>query len=1299
MVFEVTPEQIEKLNSEDLVELLRKLLHTEAQYSGIKLRGVSVPPQITVADGGEDGRIWWNEGCDCTDYLPSRFCIFQSKASELAEAGWKKEMWKKGTQGKGKTRELSDAIQIALDQGASYIGFTSAVIIGDSKYKSRIKGIKTGIEEARGNPEKLNTIDIYDANKITEWVNKYPAIAIWLNEKQSGLNLKGFQTVENLEKRNNISETSYFEGNGNHFQIFRDSSSQSSDGINGDNSVSFVKAKENIVDFLTDSGKFVRITGASGVGKSRFVLEVLKDNLSLERLALEVSAIYCDLRDISQTEIFQVVRSLLDNHKAALIIVDECSRDISNRLHQIIGVAESNIKLITISNDNQSVALEGCLNITINPADAELIEAIVRERLKNADYSDIEYIKTLSAGYPRIAMLATEIYSKDIPIVKSIEDTVARMLDSCGIRRPEEIRAIECLSLFKELGADGHASQELDLVAEMLARMTGDEMYEHLSNASKNHLVDSQGYLFKAQPITIAAFLGARRLDLLRTKNILDFLEKAPSQLRQSFLSQWNHFDRSQTAMRVAQTLLSRNGWCSSLEGINTDCGIQCLAALVHIDPDGVTDAIRYILGDMSVDELDSSLKQQQEIVPILKLLAFRKESFYVTAPILMRLGAISRKLYYLSDAANCFKQFYHLKLSATEAEPDEKFAVLDQGLSLDDERVISLCVEALDKVLERTHFSRWGSSYSIGSRPPLKDWQPKVWGEVFSFYRSGLERLESVRIKKPESVEKCDKIFASRIRSLLCEDLFEDIARLSRIIKKDKEIWLEGLKGVGNWLYFDQEENLAEFTVKVRSLYNELIPTDLIQKALFYTKFWSGDIRNPDLIDTGDDHDDEYSSRKAQEVAAEIAKDDALTRHAISVMIKEELNNASSFAKELTANLDNPLEIFQFAVDELEKAPDQRGMQFLNDLLSGIDSQNNEIVNECIQYARKSEIFKEEIHLFSIYLSVQMSKSRLAEITDLLKQGNISASVCGRISYGGRLNYISATDLIPFIQELSSRHGADGIWATIRIISIYYLDRKNRASNELYEQLKKILVSETLFEKTAISNRDEHSLESLLRSFRQFYRIDDNLAIGLSNQIVRFCQFEDYRASLDQERIFKIIIKLLLDENPVILWRTLSSFFEIATPQELYLLENLINVDNYYSDDVSWNGSGRLFSSAMESEYLSWAKINSTVRTPFLCLFFPILEKNEDGTYQWHPATSKMAEAFGTVKEFREALSTRLHPSSWSGSIIPYLRKYLMPLREWYGHPVQEIQSWARDTHRTLEREIERNRQQESRN
>jgi hypothetical protein len=87
MIFDVAPGQIEALDSKQLVELLRKLLHAEAQKAGIGLSGVSVPLQITISDGGEDARIWWEGGHQRTDYLPSRFSIFQSKATDPGPAG------------------------------------------------------------------------------------------------------------------------------------------------------------------------------------------------------------------------------------------------------------------------------------------------------------------------------------------------------------------------------------------------------------------------------------------------------------------------------------------------------------------------------------------------------------------------------------------------------------------------------------------------------------------------------------------------------------------------------------------------------------------------------------------------------------------------------------------------------------------------------------------------------------------------------------------------------------------------------------------------------------------------------------------------------------------------------------------------------------------------------------------------------------------------------------------------------------------------------------------------------------
>jgi hypothetical protein len=485
---------------------------------------------------------------------------------------------------------------------------------------------------------------------------------------------------------------------------------------------------------------------------------------------------YCDLRAVGNTEIFQIAQNLVGTRSSTLLIVDECPRNVAIKLCEVVAQEDSSFRIITIGNDNEPIEAANCLNIRVNPADDNLVEGIIRQRYSKADYSDIGFIKNLSAGYPRIAVLITDNYSEGIPILKSIEDVVMRILRGCGIDQPEQIRALECLALFQQLGSDGQASQELDFVAENLARLTGDEMYEHLAYASKqHHLVDHQGYYFVAQPLPIAAFLGAKRLDLLRVNTVLNFIEKAPSQLRQSFLDQWHHFDKSQTAMRVSQHLLGRDGWCGSLERINTEIGAQCLKALVHIDPDSVLDVIQYSLAEYSVDELDSVLHNKQEIIQVLRLLAFRKESFYISALILMKLGVISTNLHYLREVANQFKKFYYLRLCGTETEPATRFAVLDQGLSSDDERIVSLCIEALEKTLEWSHFSRWGCSDTIGSHAPLKDWYPKDWREVFDFHKEGLKRLHAIHKKRNQFSDRCEKVIADNIRALIRGNLFDN--------------------------------------------------------------------------------------------------------------------------------------------------------------------------------------------------------------------------------------------------------------------------------------------------------------------------------------------------------------------------------------------------------------------------------------------------------------------------------------------------------------------------------------------
>lgn len=1298
MIFEVRPAQIERLDSKELVELLKKLLHAEAQCSGINLSGVSVPLQITVADGGEDGRIEWEGGLESTDYLPSRFCIFQAKATKLSKAGWKKEVWRKGTQGKGQIRELNDAVRNVLEQGGAYIGFTRDNINGLGK-SERIQGIKEGIKEAGGELKKLNMIDIYGADEIAKWVSKYPAIAVWLNEKQSGLNLKGFQTIGMLGERSDIKSISNVEDKANRFLIGGKSNlSQPENRSSDDNSLAFEKVKERITTFLAEPGKAIRVIGPSGVGKTRSVFEIFKDEASINKACLATSAMYCDLRDVGNTEIFQISQSIVGTLSSTLMIIDECPRDVAIKLCELVAQENSGLSVITIGNDNEPIEAANCLNIRVNPADDNLVEGIIRQRYSKADYSDIGFIKNLSAGYPRIAVLITDNYSEGMPILKSIEDVVMRILRGCGIERPEQIRALECLALFRQLGSDGQASQELDFVAENLARLTGDEMYEHLAYASKHHhFVDHQGYCFVAQPLPIAAFLGSRRLDLLRVNTVLNFIEKAPSGLRQSFLDQWHHFDKSQTAMRVSQHLLGRDGWCGSLEGINTEIGAQCLKALVHIDPDSVADVIRRTFKEYSVDELDSVLHKKRELIQVLRLLAFRKKSFYISALILMKLGVISNNLHNSHEVANQFKQFYYLRLSSTEAEPAERFAVLDQGLSSDDGRIVLLCIQALGNTLERRHFSRWGGSDLIGSQTPLKDWHPEVLGEVFNFHKEGLKRLRTIHKKHNRFSTECERFIAKSIRALICENLFDSIAETVLEITHEKGFWLEAIKGVGDWLYFDRKDSSSDFSQKIRKFYNCLIPTDLVQQALLYTKFWPSDIHNPDLICHMDDKDFDYSSRKAKEVAAQIGRDKKMTYQVIKVMIGEELKDPFPFTQELAANLENPVDVFKFAVDQFKSSSDGKGIQFFYGLLSGIDQVNHSSADLCIDHLTQSDIFKGQ--MVNIYTAVKITSERLSELVQLLKKGTISAASCIHFSYGSRLNALEPREIYPLIDELFTNCGNEGLWAALEIISMYKHNQKNN-DNGLWLRMKLIIASKDLIGTVRDNTRDAYVLEDVVRSIHENRGIDDEFAIGLSKQIVVLCQVNDYGIFSHLDAVFYRIIEFILKDKPIILWRTLSSFFEIATPQEIHYLECLVGFAQFDAYELTCGGGGLMYADHLESEYLKWVRKNPDNRVPFLCSFYPLLEKNfGDDHYHWHSATQAIASEFGAISEFRDALSKCLCPSSYSGSIIPYFEKFLAPLKSWFQHPTVELSVWSREKYRVLEREIERQRQWEDGN
>jgi hypothetical protein len=187
---------------------------------------------------------------------------------------------------------------------------------------------------------------------------------------------------------------------------------------------------------------------------------------------------------------------------------------------------------------------------------------------------------------------------------------------------------------------------------------------------------------------------------------------------------------------------LAKDG-LGNYETLNTELGSEVLDGLVHVAPDVAMATIAREFGGLTVEKLREVVEGRRHLVCALEKLVFRKESFSRAATLLRKLAAAETEDNIGNNASGLFKGLFHIYLSGTEAPPDVRLKVLDEGLRSQNSSERELCVDALDEMLESGHYSRSGGAEEIGSADALVDWQPKTYGEIHDFYRVAIRRLK----------------------------------------------------------------------------------------------------------------------------------------------------------------------------------------------------------------------------------------------------------------------------------------------------------------------------------------------------------------------------------------------------------------------------------------------------------------------------------------------------------------------------------------------------------------------------
>lgn len=1254
-MFTVHPDEIKDFTGDELVELLRRLLYAEARKAGVPLRGVNVPLQITVADGGQDASISWTGGEASTDYFPGRDVVFQCKAKDAGSAQWEKEVWSKPTQRKSvKVKMLNDAVRDVVARGGSYIGITATALVGN-KPADRVNAIKKGITAAGGNPANLAAVDVYEGNTLAAWASTHPGVAVWIKKRHNASDLAGFSTLDHWGKRADIFAPPFVDSPDRKFSL----------GPNEADAIEFSQLAARLVDELYAPGASARIWGASGIGKTRALYHALSTSTGLLGGLTAANFIFCDFGQV-RDRLWDVANRIVKEGSAAILVVDGCPLDTARKLNALALTEDSQLRVITVGTEGLDQD-DHCVMVRPSKADRSTIKGILNARLAKAKADELDYIADLCDGFPRIAVLAAESYEKKA-ILKSVDDVAEQILDATGADR-ETVRALECLSLFDSLSPDENPAAFDDL-AEMLVHMKGELMYENLVIAARQHLVEHNHGKMAAQPRPIADFLALRRLDYLRPSTLIAFLNSAQCQHRDAMLARWRFLARSRTLSEVILTLLRT----SFADANIVQPGVApYLPAFVHVEPDRTGTALYWAIAQVPLADVEA-IDVTEELVDALRLLASRQDSFSPAAQMVIRLAAVTPPEG-SEPLMRLLRQLFQVALAGTQADDRRRRAALEEALDEDDPRIRRVGVEALGAMIQ-THVSRSEEFEQIGAEAYHPEWAPDDHSTIKAYFDWALQRLLDLWRKDIKLRRAIEEHVAGDIRNLLSHELLPTLEIFVKVVVAEYGHWFDATHGISDWLYFDRPEEPTDFSLAVRALFDATLPTDPVDLVRLHSRFWMSDLHDPEKRYAQDQEnpDYEYSARRVQALTPEIAKNPDELARAIRVMTSEEMNAPQVFAQALARELSDPLGTFEQAVAELDASGTRTGETFVASLLSALDRQlqdRPDDIGRLEALAKTSDILA--ANPMHIVTSLRVTDERLDTLTNDVRDGRVSPAQSVSISYGRGLEKVGHAALARFVAALVDRGDDGGAWAALEVLSMVTHGQKAIAPEIVDLGKLAILAPSIADDAEGNAFRADYTYKQMLRLIDGVKGIDADFAFRFAHQIVHASRTNGSRRGGPLDTL-RGALEIIMRRAPAQVWPVLASFYEIATGVERERLNAITSATKPFASDHSRIGPGALFETPFKL-MVDWVAADPDGRIAFLLTFFPILEQ-ENGEWTWHPALQELAKLYGGRKRFRDALRLRIYPSSWSGSLKPHLMSFKAPLASWSNDVV--LGDWA---------------------
>ena len=1016
-IFDIEKNELLRLSDTRLEELIARLAEAEVATLGYSPAFVSWSGSINASDEGIDIHVQVPVGTLSTGFLARPDTILQAKKHLMPKASITKEMVVNS--------ELSLTISEQAANGGSYIIVSLADDCSPPMKKDRLNAMRDAVKE---DPNVGNIhLDFYDRSKLIQWLRQHPSVMLWVKAKL-GQGYSGWQPYGAWSNPPQGAEDTLISAPGVMVTL------PSGRG----KKLSIEDAVEPMRDLIRSTAKAVRITGLSGVGKTRIVQALFDETVGTNALDRTV-AVYVDIGDEPDPSAAAMLEKLIAEGRRAIVILDNCPSELHSSLAGKVAAADGKVSLITVEYDIRDDKPQTTEVIHIEAVGPGVAEQLLVRRFPRIGQNNARRIAEFADGNARVSLAIAERVEEGESLAQLSDAQLFSRLFEQRKDPDENLREqAEILSLVYSFSVstteDGY--NELEVLGSISGHCQN-QLFRSVKKLLDRHIAQKRAHWRAILPHAIANRLAASALDSIPVGRLRAIFE-APGRQRllMSFAHRLGLLHDHPVAKEVVEAWLQPDGLLGGILALG-DAAARMLAYVGPVAPEALLGRIEAELTTPALEGMrPRSNPQRATVLSLLQSLAYEPSAFGRCTRLLIKVADHEDESNNYDAVRNKIKRFFQPYLSGTHASLDQRIEIMNECLSSDLAGRRSLGFMMLSTALGGPPWTGFGMN-EFGARPRDSGYQPSH-AELVEWRNAFIDA--GVRLGTsgdPNLEEPARQAMANGFRGMWHQKAMRDkLVDAARTLHAHHP-WGEGWKAIRSTIYFlhtkrKDEDDFEPLPDNLAALERDLEPNDLLQEIMVYVL---GKGRDYWELDADFNHNDTNTHCEAETrleaKACRLGEDFSASDHQFDVLgsklfSTDWMPSRAPFGRGLARGGHDLRVVWYQLVDHLNQHADSYDFEVFAGFIEEVDSIDHPLAQELLDQAASHPRLRHV--LVGLHPRREFTEHDLNRCMVFLDEPGFSPSMYGPILWQDAYANLPGSRILELAQRLLSKPNGDDV-------------------------------------------------------------------------------------------------------------------------------------------------------------------------------------------------------------------------------------------------------------------------------